>query len=70
METFFVYLVKSSVCILFYELFYRLFLRGETFHRLNRIVLLVSLILSLLLPLFDVSGWFSTAGQNRALPLT
>ena len=70
METFFVYLVKSSVCILFYELFYRLFLRGETFHRLNRIVLLVSLILSLLLPLFDVSGWFATAGQNRALPLT
>lgn len=70
METFFVYLVKSSVCILFYELFYRLFLRGETFHRLNRIVLLVSLILSLLLPLFDVSEWFATAGQNRALPLT
>ena len=70
METFFVYLVKSSVCILFYELFYRLFLRGETFHRLNRIVLLVSLILSLLLPLFDVSEWFANAGQNRALPLT
>ena len=70
MEKFFVYLVKSSVCILFYELFYRLFLRGETFHRLNRIVLLVSLILSLLLPLFDVSEWFATAGQNRALPLT
>lgn len=70
METFFVYLVKSSVCILFYELFYRLFLRGETFHRLNRIVLLVSLILSLLLPLFDVSEWFATASQNRALPLT
>lgn len=70
METFFVYLVKSSVCILFYELFYRLFLRGETFHRLNRIVLLVSLILSLLLPLFDVSEWFATAGKNRALPLT
>lgn len=70
METFFVYLVKSSVCILFYELFYRLFLRGETFHRLNRIVLLVSLILSLLLPLFDLSEWFATASQNRALPLT
>lgn len=70
METFFVYLIKSSVCILFYELFYRLFLRGETFHRLNRIVLLMSLILSLLLPLFEVSEWFTTAGQNRALPLT
>lgn len=70
METFFVYLIKSSVCILLYELFYRLFLRGETFHRLNRIVLLMSLILSLLLPLFDVSEWFATTEQNRALPLT
>lgn len=68
METFFVYLIKSSVCVLFYELFYRLFLRGETFHRLNRIVLLMSLILSLLLPLFDVSGWFVAASQDRALP--
>lgn len=70
METFFVYLIKVSVCILFYELFYRLFLRGETFHRLNRIVLLMSLVLSLLLPLFDVSGWFANVGQDRALPLT
>lgn len=70
METFFAYLIKSSVCVLLYELFYRLFLRGETFHRLNRIVLLMSLILSLLLPLFDVSEWFATTEQNRALPLT
>ena len=68
METFFVYLIKSSVCVLLYELFYRLFLRGETFHRLNRIVLLMSLILSLLLPLFDASEWFVAANQDRALP--
>lgn len=70
METFFVYLIKSSGCVLFYELFYRLFLRGETFHRLNRIVLLISLLLSLLLPLFDVSEWFTAVKQNRVLPLT
>ena len=68
METFFVYLIKSSVCVLLYELFYRLFLRGETFHRLNRILLLMSLILSLLLPLFDASEWFVAANQDRALP--
>lgn len=70
METFFAYLIKSSVCILFYELFYRLFLRGETFHRLNRMILLLSLVLSLLLPLLDVSGWFSFAGQDGAMPVT
>lgn len=70
METFFAYLIKSFVCILFYELFYRLFLRGETFHRLNRMILLMSLVLSLLLPLLDVSGWFSFAGQDGAMPVT
>ena len=70
METFFAYLIRSSVCILFYERFYRLFLRGETFHRLNRMILLMSLVLSLLLPLLDVSGWFSFAGQDGAMPVT
>lgn len=70
METFFVYLIKVSVCVLFYELFYRLFLRGETFHRLNRIVLLMSLIFSLWLPLFDVSEWFTNASQDNVFPLT
>lgn len=30
----------------------------------------MSLIFSLLLPLFDVSGWFTKAGQDRDLPFT
>ena len=86
METFFAYQIKSSVCIFFYELFYRLFLRGDNFHRLKRMILLISivlslllpyrmillmsLVLSLLLPLLDVSGWFSFAGQDGAMPVT
>ena len=37
---------------------------------MNRMILLMSLVLSLLLPLLDVSGWFSFAGQDGAMPVT
>ena len=55
MEAFFIYLVQSAVCVFLYESFYRLLLRGESFHCLNRMVLLGSLFCALLLPLADVS---------------
>lgn len=55
MEAFFIYLVQSAVCVFLYESFYRLFLRGESFHCLNRMVLLGSLFCALLLPLVDIS---------------
>ena len=41
MEAFFIYLVQSAVCVFLYESFYRLLLRGESFHCLNRMVLLL-----------------------------
>ena len=55
MEAFFIYLVQSAVCVFLYESFYRLLLRGESFHCLNRMVLLGSLFCALLLPLVDIS---------------
>lgn len=48
MGLFFVYIVKSSVCLAGFYLFYRLLLSKETFHRFNRIALLTLLLLSLL----------------------
>ena len=50
MGTFFVYILKSSVCLAGFYLFYRLLLSRETFHRFNRIALLALLLLSLCLP--------------------
>lgn len=46
MGAFFVYIVKSAVCLAVFYLFYRLLLSRETFHRFNRIALLGILILS------------------------
>ena len=56
MGLFFVYIVKSSVCLAGFYLFYRLLLSKETFHRFNRIALLTLLLLSLLLPLVQLSN--------------
>ena len=55
MGVFFVYILKSSVCLALFYLFYRLLLSKETFHRFNRIALLGILFLSLLIPLFEVT---------------
>lgn len=46
MGDFFVYILKSSVCLAAFYLFYRLLLSRETFHRFNRIALLGVIILS------------------------
>lgn len=40
MGIFFVYILKSSVCLAVFYLFYRLLLSRETFHRFNRVALL------------------------------
>ena len=55
MGIFFVYILKSSVCLAVFYLFYRLLLSRETFHRFNRVVLLSILLLSCLLPLVEVT---------------
>ena len=40
MGIFFVYILKSSVCLTIFYLFYKLLLSRDTFHRFNRIALL------------------------------
>jgi len=44
------FLLESGVSLAFLSLIYILFLRGETFFRLNRVFLLVSVVFSILLP--------------------
>lgn len=61
METLFYYLIESSVCLALYEVFYWLFLRKETFHRMQRIMLLGSLWLAVCLPLLELPEWGTEA---------
>ena len=55
MGVFFVYMLKSSVCLAMFYLFYRMLLSKETFHRFNRIALLGVLLLSCLVPMIEVT---------------
>ena len=48
---FLVYEVKTAVILAVFYMFWRLLLRNDTFHRLNRIVLLAIAVLSFVLPL-------------------
>ena len=51
MHNFLIYDLKVAVCIVVFYMFYRLLLSKETFHRVNRIVLLSTAVLSFILPL-------------------
>ena len=51
MLSFLLYDVKVAIALAVFYMFYRLMLQKETFHRLNRIVLVGSVVVSFLLPL-------------------
>lgn len=50
MGTFLVFIIKSTLCLTVFYLFYRLLLSHDTFHRMNRVMLLGIVLLSLALP--------------------
>lgn len=54
MGEFFVYILKSSICLALFYLFYRLLLSKETFYRLNRMALLGLIVFSMTIPFFKV----------------
>ena len=55
MGFFFVYVLKASLCLAVFYLFYRVLLGKETFHRFNRLALLGLLAFSYLLPAVEVT---------------
>lgn len=54
MGAWFIFMIKSVFCLTTLFLFYKVLLSKETFHTLNRYLLLAILTLALLLPLFKV----------------
>lgn len=51
MYTLMIYSLKVGACLAVFYLFFKLLLSRETFHRLNRIVVLAAMVLSFVLPL-------------------
>ena len=56
MGAFFVYILKSAICLALFYLGYRLLLSCDTFLRFNRFALLSGFGLAALLPLVRVGG--------------
>jgi len=50
-----VYILKSSICLAVFYLFYKTMLSRETLHKFNRIVLLSLFLISLILPFIEIS---------------
>ena len=69
MGLFFAYILKSAICLALFYLFYRLLLSKETFHRFNRVALLGILLLSLLIPLIEVTTTQHTEMAKTMLTL-
>lgn len=69
MGIFFVYILKSSVCLTIFYLFYKLLLSRDTFHRFNRIALLSLIMLSVIIPFCEITLEKATAIQRPVMDL-
>ncbi len=63
MEPFFLYIIKSSFCLVLLYIFFKALLSRETFFRFNRFVLLGGIIVSAILPLITLQISEETAIQ-------
>ena len=71
---FVIYELKAAVLLAVFYMFYRLLLSRDTFHRFNRVMLLVISLLSLILPLceitvhrtVDIPAWLLTMQESRS----
>ncbi|GAA3970465.1 M56 family metallopeptidase [Mucilaginibacter dorajii] len=55
MGLFFIHIIKSSLCLVFFYMAYKALLSKETFYKVNRFILLSIIIASILLPFFEMS---------------
>ena len=66
MGAFFIYILKASVCLALFYLFYKVLLSKETFHRFNRMALLGIMALAFALPAVKIAVSEPTA-LNRTV---
>ena len=69
MGAFFIYILKSSVCLVLFYLFFRLLLSKETFHHFNRAALLGVMFFSLLIPCIEMTTRHQVEVQQAVLSI-
>ena len=66
MHSLLLYILESGICLMVFFLLYQVFLKKETYYRLNRAYLLFALSFSLLAPLLNISIAAGTSSQLMA----
>ncbi len=66
MHSLLIYILESGICLTVFFLLYQLFLKKETYYRLNRAYLLFALSFSMLAPLLKISLGSGTSSQLMA----
>jgi beta-lactamase regulating signal transducer with metallopeptidase domain len=66
MHNLLIYMIESGICLLVFYLLYQVFLKKETYYRLNRAYLLFALSLSQLAPLLNISIAAGSSSQLMA----
>ena len=59
MNTIIIYLIQSAVCLASLYLIYWFFFRRDTFFTANRFYLIASILLSFVLPMFEIPVFYS-----------
>ncbi len=60
MNNFIIYSIETAICLTLFYLVYWVFLKNETFFKLNRFYLLFSVLISLLMPLLNINMSINT----------
>ena len=66
MHSLLLYILETGICLMVFFLLYQVFLKKETYYRLNRAYLLFALSFSLLAPLLNISIAAGTSSQLMA----
>ena len=66
MHSLLIYMLESGICLMVFFLLYQVFLKKETYYRLNRAYLLFALSFSMLAPLLNITIAAGTSTQLMA----
>ena len=69
MQAILIYLLKVIICSAILFLYYHIALRNKRFHYYNRFYLLMSVALSLLLPILNIALWQFDSNNKQVIQL-
>ena len=57
MTQYFLYIIEASICLVLFYIVYLLFIKNDTFHKVKRLYLLASVVISIVIPILPSANW-------------